>query len=95
MFEVESPVESFINWLYEEDIVYGSTTYSTRYKALLAASVITSAEHDEIESQAEQTKEFKINLDSKPNWATHIGLYKTEIPSSLWVTEVIEAQEIA
>ena len=93
--EVESPVESFINWLYEEDIVYGSTTYSTRYKALLAASVITSAEHDEIESQAEQTREFKINLDSKPNWATHIGLYKTEIPSSLWVTEVIEAQEIA
>lgn len=92
--ELKSITEQALNWFFDENIRWQNTVYERRYKALLAAGIITSKEHDLIENQREQTRTFTLDPRNKPNWATHVGVYRAEIPDALITPERIEDDDI-
>lgn len=93
--ELETITEQALNWFFDEDITWQNTVYATRYKALLAAAIITSPEHDLIENQRDQKRTFTLDSRNKPNWATHLGVYRAEIPDALIIPERIEDDDIS
>ena len=89
--QYEQPQDSMLAWLLSGPVTYLGTTYDHRYLALLAADHITSSEASTIEAQERSQLQAVLDITDKPDWATHIGLYRAEIPLAAYGIDDIDA----
>ena len=84
--ELESPTVAFLSWLYSGPVSVGDpvSTYDHVYLGLLHLGIISNNEVATIEAQSRQRPEFTFNTENRPDWATHLGIYQTPIPRSLY-----------
>ena len=82
---IDKPQTAVITWLNEPNVKSNAgTVHATRALALLNDGLITSAEYDLISEEEDNVDEFFISNVLIPNWATHVGVYKAELPSSVY-----------
>ena len=85
--ELETTNQAFLRWLYSGPVYVGNpiSTYDHVYLGLLHLGFIDSA--DVLTIEESQQREFKFNLNAKPDWATHLGIYQTPISRAFYTSQ--------
>ena len=81
--------DPMLDWLQSGPVTVGSpeSKYDHVYFGLLHLGLISAADVTLIENEIKRDIRITIDTRDKPDWATHIGFYRTEIPPAFYTRE--------